>query len=380
MAYLKSSSITIDRNKCGTADSTNFPMLFYGTYADLAGTGSGGSVQNASGFDIIFSSTPDLSGAGILAFELVNYDNTTGAIEAWVQIPTLSVSTDTVIWVIYDNSAITTDQSNAATVWSSYIGVWHFGTSSSLVLTDSTGSSTATNHGATAVAGQIAGGAAFVSGSSQWIDTGLTPTSVTDFTLEFWANPSNYNFQFLMDSGTAGSGGISSAMQTAQEVTIGYRNGTNFFDRQNNIPLSAWSHVAGTHTGGVANQITLYINGSPITGHTSNTGSPTNPSNGGTLQLGREGGAASFFNTGSLDEVRVSKSVRSASWILAGYNNQKSPKTFYSVGLDGVNVRIAQLPVQVMFSQNNPNVRVGHVVVQVLRQRYGSQPQVWISS
>jgi hypothetical protein len=36
--------------------------------------------------------------------------------------------------------------------------------------------------------------------------------------------------------------------------------------------------------------------------------------------------------TGSLDEVQLSNSVRSAQWIATEYANQNSPSTFYSVG------------------------------------------------
>ncbi|HWY35454.1 MAG TPA: hypothetical protein VNX68_12475, partial [Nitrosopumilaceae archaeon] len=38
-----------------------------------------------------------------------------------------------------------------------------------------------------------------------------------------------------------------------------------------------------------------------------------------------------FFN-GKLDEFRISKTVRSASWIATEYNNQAFPNTFYKVG------------------------------------------------
>ena len=37
------------------------------------------------------------------------------------------------------------------------------------------------------------------------------------------------------------------------------------------------------------------------------------------------------YQNGNMDEFRISNVVRSASWILAEYNNQNSPSTFYSV-------------------------------------------------
>jgi hypothetical protein len=35
---------------------------------------------------------------------------------------------------------------------------------------------------------------------------------------------------------------------------------------------------------------------------------------------------------GMIDEVRLSKSLRSSAWIQAEYNNQKDPSTFYTIG------------------------------------------------
>ena len=37
------------------------------------------------------------------------------------------------------------------------------------------------------------------------------------------------------------------------------------------------------------------------------------------------------YQNGNIDEFRISNVVRSASWILAEYNNQSSPSTFYTV-------------------------------------------------
>jgi hypothetical protein len=42
--------------------------------------------------------------------------------------------------------------------------------------------------------------------------------------------------------------------------------------------------------------------------------------------------AESFQFNGSIEEVHISNSARSAGWITTEYNNQSSPSTFYSVG------------------------------------------------
>ena len=42
-------------------------------------------------------------------------------------------------------------------------------------------------------------------------------------------------------------------------------------------------------------------------------------------------GASSAYDKTVFDEVRLSDTARSADWILAEYNNQSNPSTFYSI-------------------------------------------------
>ena len=160
-----------------SSNQTNFPMYFTGN-TTLATTGNGGKSLN-SGLDVTFC-TGSNSGT-LINYELVTgtYVATTGAGEWWVSVPTVSYNTTETIYVGVGKSSA--NDANAAGVWTAYLGVWHFGTSGTLTVDGSTGNSTATNHGATAVAGEINGGSAYVSGSSEWFDTGYIQTGLTDF-------------------------------------------------------------------------------------------------------------------------------------------------------------------------------------------------------
>src|SRR4030065_2715347 len=123
MAWVNVRTISIDHTKCGTADSTNFPVLISGTYAgsgtdpDLRTTGNGGQVTDANGYDIAFFSDSGLT--TMLDFERVAWSATTGAVEFWVEVPTISYTTDTVIYIAYGNASITTDQQNKTGTWNS---------------------------------------------------------------------------------------------------------------------------------------------------------------------------------------------------------------------------------------------------------------------
>jgi hypothetical protein len=161
--YSYSRSITINHTKVPNTDQTNFPVLIAGTYSYLATTGNGGNVTNSNGYDIIFTS--DAAGANMLAFERQSYNASTGAVTFWVKVPTLSHTTDTVIYLFYGNSSVTTDQSNKTAVWdSNYLGVWHMSNGVTLNGNDSTANgNNGSTSGVTAVTGIIADAASYSS-------------------------------------------------------------------------------------------------------------------------------------------------------------------------------------------------------------------------
>jgi hypothetical protein len=137
--YTYSRAITIHHTKVPNTDQVNFPFLFNTTDAMLTNTTIGGHVTNASGFDIIF--TCDAAGTQKLDHEIESYNYSTGQFIAWVRIPALSHTSNTVIYLLYGNSAITSSQENRTGVWdSNFKGVWHLPNGSTLALNDSTSS------------------------------------------------------------------------------------------------------------------------------------------------------------------------------------------------------------------------------------------------
>src|SRR5580704_13963154 len=163
--YTYRRAITIDHTKVPNTDQTSFPVLISGTYSYLATTGSGGNVTNANGYDIILTS--DVSGTSNLSFERESYSSSTGQVNLWVKIPTLSHSSDTVIYMFYGNSSVTTDQSNKTGTWdANYLGVWHMSNGLTVNANDSTSNANnGTVSGTTAVTGIIAGAASYSSSS-----------------------------------------------------------------------------------------------------------------------------------------------------------------------------------------------------------------------
>ena len=155
--YGYSRTITIASTQVPNTNQTNFPVLFSSTDPLLMNAANGGHVTNANGYDIIF--TADAAGTQKLNHEIESYNGTTGQFIAWVQVPTVSHTTNTVIYLFYGNAGIVTSQENKAGVWNgNYAAVYHLGNGVAVGLNDSTSSgNTLTNHGATAASGEISG-------------------------------------------------------------------------------------------------------------------------------------------------------------------------------------------------------------------------------
>lgn len=329
MAYSFYRAIQIDHTKCGSADSSNFPVLVSGTYSYLATVANGGKVQSSSGYDIQFYSDSALTTA--LKFERVNWTASTGASEFWVKVPTLSASTDTVIYMAYGNAAISTDQQDAANVWdANYKGVWHTNESSS-PLVDSTG---------------IIGDLSTVSGSPSFAQTGKISKSIqltTDSdkltsgnntgiegdsarTLLVWAYLTDESVpRSIIDFGSA-SPAQASLLGDAPPNQWGLYRYFGDTVASSDIGTGSWKRIGYTYDG---TTVKIWKDGSV---QTTNTPADFNtPAS--ILYVGQSYNTSPWVSfVGYLEEIQLSDTCRSESWVVTDYNNQNSPSTFYSIG------------------------------------------------
>lgn len=334
MSFSYYRSLTVDHTKVPNTDQTNFPVLVsITTQTYIKTAANGGHVQNTSGYDIGFYSDSALSTK--LNWEVEFYDGTAGSLVAWVNIASLSHTTDTVFYIAYGDATISTFQGNVAATWdANYLGIWHLADGTTLNLANSVGTNTATNHSATATTGQIDGGIAVT--TSIYADTGYTPSSITGFTLSAWVKQTTSQtagFPFSARDSN-GNNGIFMLYENGVGAEVGFTNGGNLTRKQVNVNISTatWHYVVGVHTA-TSTLVTLYIDGTS-TGFQSNSGA-SNPGNAGAFVIGRDG-----VNTtpngfgGSIDEIRFSNSTRASDWVVTEYNNQNSPTTFLSTGTE----------------------------------------------
>jgi hypothetical protein len=332
-AYIR--SITIDHTKVGTVnntDQTNFPVLINGTYSYLATVANSGQIQNTVALngqtvpaDLIFTSDP--SCGTNLNWEIASYSASTGAMEAWVQVPTLSHSADTVIYACYGKSSVTTYQGSATSVWDSHFtAVYHLPDGTTLTTKDSTSNAkNGTSSGAAATTGKIDGGGDFA--GNQYISTAVT-TAFTNFTACVWFKSSNdsgskrlvdkaYDTGFYL--GHEGTG-------AANMWGGGVHENTSPYGIFVTLANGSWHQLCSVLNGG-----THYIYGDG--GAVSNSNAPASTSiDSSALYIGESTAAGGFGFVGQMDEVEISDSARSLDWINTEYNNQNSPSTFTTIG------------------------------------------------
>ena len=121
----KRKKIVIDETLvAGTSNFTNFPVLVSVTDNDLRSTASGGNVQQTDGLEILFTGS---DGTTKLDHEIESYTASSGALVAWVEVPTLDYDDDTELYIYYNIDAGSLDEQDVTGTWNSdYLGVWPY--------------------------------------------------------------------------------------------------------------------------------------------------------------------------------------------------------------------------------------------------------------
>lgn len=342
MSFAWKKTCTIDHTKCGSSDSSNFPVLVSVTDTDLKTVGNSGFVQNANGYDIYFYSDAALTTR--IPAERERYISTTGEIVFHVKVGTLSHTVDTVIYAAFGDAGISTDPNTdgtygATSVWdSNFKGVYHLPDGTTLGALDSTSNA---NNGTlvntpTAGAGQIDGAAVLASASAQSItlpNLGIGGTGGRS--ISFWVNPTSASAINALFSYGGFANDINFSILynvNTKDIYVSFYN-DDWNTSNNACPLSAWTFVEVVFDGGTASSSTvhIYINGIAQTLTYAGAFTAPNTTNS-AYAIGIQPTLTTRKFDGSIDEVRVSASSRSADWITTEYNNQSSPSTFITWG------------------------------------------------
>ncbi len=302
--------------------------------------------SRADGKDIYF--TQD-DGETVLDAEIEYWQQSSGALVAWVRIPTVSSDEDTAFYLYYGDETDHSSEFSPQGVWDdAFEGVWHLSSDADATRYGRDG----TNNGTTDVDGLMAGARSFDDRSHIYMGQGLLPGRRL-YTISAWVRPDlsdgDDNYGVLVNGITAQPYEGSSLYLRRSDGAVGVWNYTSStfetdwaFSPEHEVSDDSWAFVAVTTEYGFTTTIgslSSSINGRPWSEFYA--GPTTDGPDNGTeshLNIGRfEGtvGSGGFhFYQGIIDEVRVSSTRRSSAWIKAEYENQRDGSTFLTIEAD----------------------------------------------
>lgn len=296
--------ITVASPLATNLDGFAVPLLL-GPDSDLA------MHAETDGDDIHFT-----QGGVELPFEIVSYSATTGSLEAWVRVPSLTPSTQ--FYLEYGDSYVPT----AGHVWEGAAGVWHF---ANLGFLGGYADSSPNNHDATTLVPPTSIVAIAGSGVAMTTNTVLTVGDPADGSLDFVDSFSLSLWVRVTSSvgmyDRALTKGGSTISDPGYDIELGAANWNVVLSDKVTVVAAKfgtdgelegeWVHLAAS-IDRPAKTVTTFVNGQPVE----------------TVSLGAAFGSIendrplSFGNStydfrGLLDEVRIYRSAKSGDWFRA---------------------------------------------------------------
>ncbi|OGJ60368.1 hypothetical protein A3A67_02190 [Candidatus Peribacteria bacterium RIFCSPLOWO2_01_FULL_51_18] len=307
--------MTISKTNVDSA-LTDFPLLVKITNDTAIGPAS-----QSNGYDIRFTS----STGALLKYEREKYEYGSGSGSGvfWVKVPVVNSASDTTIYVYYGNPSAS-DGQNVHQVWdSNFKGVWHM-SGATLHTTDSTSNgNNGTNNGVTATAGQMDGGASFGGVNDVNVGNKASLNLSGQMTLSAWVKTTvvNSTYDVILSKNSPSDTfqlGINATGNKMYFQTWNTDGATKDVFSDNVPSTSTWYYLSGVMD--ASNNLKLYVNGSQQIDTDTLAGTlRTNEAN---VMFGQVSG--NYYLNGSLDEVRVSDTARSAAWIKFEYYNMNS--------------------------------------------------------
>jgi hypothetical protein len=315
------------RAPAGAGALEDFPVLFSVVDPEIADR------AGMDGSDIYFVAA---DGETRLAYEIEKWLPGTGELVAWVMLPEVSATEDTVFFVLYGDP----DQAqpvNAEDVWTNgFDAVWHLsqdpGSGETGAITDSRG-----DHDGTArnmdssdlVVGHIGDGIDF-DGSNDEITFVNSISGNTPHTISAWVSQrttGSNDAVVVLGTGSPNRARWLYSARNGNTVAFGFY--ANDLVSGNNIENDGWTLLHWTYDG---NTSRLYVNGEQE-GPSDASGSVDTQGTDGRIGNVPSAAFGSAMNlNGQADEVRIATAARPQEWIQTEFNNQSNPSTFYAVG------------------------------------------------
>jgi hypothetical protein len=274
------------------------------------------SQAKANGEDIRFSSE-----GKPLAYQVEEWDAVNAAASIWVRIPTIKGNARQEIRLHWGKADAASESSGSAVFNESngYLSVWHMNGP----VKDEVGTLESKDVGTTASVGTI-GPARHLAGR-QGIFGGEKipnyPVGSSPHSSEMWFRAEKSNGRALAWGNEHGQGKVVMHFQSPPHVKMEcYFSGADV-SSSGRMPMNEWIHVIHTYRQGDSR---IYVNG-VLSGVSTNPGAPLAIKTPARLFIG--GWYHNYDFIGDIDEVRISKVVRSADWVKLQHENQKAQQT-----------------------------------------------------
>ncbi len=321
-------SITVAPGKT-LQDLVNFPM-----YVGLLDDGDLRDSALADGSDIFF----EASDGSALDYEIENWDQQKGKLDAWVRVPTISAATGVVIYLRYGDASIASAPNPSAVWGSDFLGVWHLSddpaSGAANAIVDSVGLRNGTAHSSMTntalVDGALAGGLQFDGADDEVLfDNPLLGTS--SHTISAWVNQdatNNNDALVVLGNGACNQSRWIHSRFSSGKVATGFY--CDDWTTSRNIQGDGWKLLHWTYDDSENSR--MFLDGSLIDGPFAHIGNQETAGS-----VGRIGNAPGAYGpnmglNGIVDEVRITAMIRTDAWIQAEFDNQGTPQTFYLLG------------------------------------------------
>ena len=314
--------ITFD-NSSATEDLTNFPIL-----VKLNSSRISYSKTQDLGQDIRFT---DSDGSTLLNYEIEKWDET-GDSYVWVMVPNIPSGSTTDLIYMYFNDTSLSDGQNATGVWNSnYVVAQHMKETSGTTTYDSTsngknGTKLSATEPNPTTSGQINGAQNF-DGSNDYITLSSSVSgSIDQITVSAWVYSDTLDeassYRGIVSEVFSGDGNVEFELYlsgASHYLSAGFYTGTwKTLSDTVTFPQNQWVYVSATYDG---HYIKLYKNSTLVNTSTDlNTALP-NGANGWRIGKRHDSGNPGDMWDGTIDEVRISNTPRSASWVGASYKS-----------------------------------------------------------
>jgi len=251
-----------------------------------------------------------------LAHQIEEWDAVRGTASIWVRIPEIRGKADQEIRMLWGNPSAT-NVSDGGSVFNSsngYASVWHMNGP----VRDEVGSVSSTDEGTTRTDGMIGEGRHLAGGQGIFAGDAITnyPSGTGPMTTEAWFRPARPNTTVMAWGKEQRPGKV--MMQIASPPRVAIRCYFADVEGHSPIALGEWRHVVHTYQ---SKDSRVYVDGRLDGASRPLLDLPRTSA----LWLG--GWYGNYDFVGDLDEVRLSRVVRSPDWIRLQYENQKPNQT-----------------------------------------------------